>query len=148
MTASKLTRRAFRKLVGHIVDEEYYVIDSVQIALVFYPRDPFEVLLAVSCRHESCTSCGDPVEWTFAVDLLRDGLHQPAGLGDIQVWPGDGIEKWPDAGIIWVRLSSPDGTSVISLAAAPVRRFLAQVEERVPRGTEAIAIPDYVDGAK
>jgi len=148
VTASKLTHRSFRKLVGHMVDGQYRVIESMQVALVFYPRDPFEILMSLSYRVPDCSQHWGPIEWVFAVDLLRDGLHRPAGLGDVQVWPGEGVFLWPDAGVIFVRLSSPDqGAAVISLAAAPIRRFLAEIEEKVPPGTETIEAPDFVCGA-
>jgi hypothetical protein len=133
---SKLTHRAFRALVGRVIDDQYSVVESVRVALTFYPKNPFEVLLSVSCHTPAPPRWG-PIEWTFAVDLLRDGLHRPAGLGDVQVWPGDGALRWPDAGVLFVRLSNPDkGVAVVAVAAQPIRRFLAEVEEKVPRGTE------------
>src|SRR4051812_7394716 len=46
----------------------------------FDPADPYAITMKLEARSGSVT-------WTFARDLLADGVFHPAGDGDVQVWP-------------------------------------------------------------
>ncbi|MCW2822354.1 MAG: sporulation protein SsgA, partial [Marmoricola sp.] len=48
--------------------------------LVFDPADPFAVAMHLEARSGT-------VVWTFARELLAEGLYTPSGDGDVQVWP-------------------------------------------------------------
>lgn len=50
----------------------------------------------------------EAVTWTFARDLLRDGIMAPVGYGDVTVYPAP-------TGRVAVRLSTPAGHCVITL---------------------------------
>lgn len=89
--------------------------------------DPF----AVSARFDVA---GAGVLWTFARDLLLDGLLEPAGDGDVHVWPVEGDDG---RALIALELSSPDGEALLHVGAADVHRFLRQSLASVPRGSES-----------
>ena len=48
--------------------------------LVFDPSDPYAVSMNLQARSGMVT-------WTFARELLEQGLYSPSGDGDVQVWP-------------------------------------------------------------
>ncbi|MFE6470144.1 SsgA family sporulation/cell division regulator [Streptomyces rochei] len=73
------------------------------------------------------------VTWTFARDLLADGLHGWAGSGDINVWTSSSASGRPRT---FMRLTSPNGTALLSLPPAPVREFLTETDRMVARGSE------------
>lgn len=51
-----------------------------QVWLSWSSWEPWAVTLTLP-------STGEPVEWRFAVELLRASMHGPAGLGDVQLTP-------------------------------------------------------------
>ncbi|MGW0371890.1 SsgA family sporulation/cell division regulator [Streptomyces coeruleorubidus] len=55
-----------------------------------------------------------PVHWTFARDLLVEGVFRPCGRGDVRVWPA----KAEGRGVVLVALSSPDGDALLEAPAA------------------------------
>jgi hypothetical protein len=55
--------------------------------LRYDPSDPFAVTLAIG------TECGEPVVWTFARDLLADGVKAPSGEGDVTVEPASDLDS-------------------------------------------------------
>ena len=63
------------------------------------PADPYAVTMKLEAR------CGS-VTWTFARDLLAEGVYEPTGDGDVQVWPC--LSNTGEAVVI-VELCSPDG---------------------------------------
>ncbi|WP_416965997.1 SsgA family sporulation/cell division regulator [Streptomyces sp. Agncl-13] len=73
------------------------------------------------------------VTWTFARDLLADGLHDKAGSGDISIWTSPSDSGHPRA---FMQLKSPTGTALLSLPPTPVREFLTETTRMVPRGSE------------
>src|SRR6187200_543681 len=46
--------------------------------LVFDPTDPYAVTMHLEARSGT-------VVWTFARELLADGIYQPSGNGDVQI---------------------------------------------------------------
>ncbi len=91
--------------------------------LRFRVEDPYEVRLVIVGSGQ--------VEWAFARDLLRAGLVEAAGLGDVQIWPAE------TAGQVFLRLSSPAGEAVFAADAAHLRGFLTRTEALVPSGEES-----------
>jgi hypothetical protein len=97
--------------------------------LRYDPSDPFAVSLAIG------VSCGDPVVWTFARDLLAAGISQPAGEGDITIEPDplaamDGAER-----LLRITLA----TDCLATLLAPVHRvmeFLVETYAVVPTRSE------------
>jgi hypothetical protein len=87
--------------------------------------NPYEVRFAFHAGLD------DPVEWVFARCLLVDGLKDPAGAGDVRVWPS------ADGRIVVIGLSSPSGAARFEAPASSIARFLAETFRLVPDGTEA-----------
>ena len=79
----------------------------------------------------------DVVEWTFARQLLGDGVSAPVGEGDVQVWPSS-TEGDP---AVCLSLSSPSGRALFEVPLAGLVEFLTQTYAAVPTGSEA----DHVD---
>lgn len=73
------------------------------------------------------------VPWTFARDLLADGLNGPVGEGDVRVRPAELALR--------IGLSSPSGASTLEFDRAKVERLVEQTELLVPLGAES----DHVD---
>ena len=74
----------------------------------FDPADPY----AVTDRRLEAQS--GSVTWTFARDLLAEGLYHPTGDGDVQVWPC--LSNTGEAVVI-IELCSPDGTALLQTAS-------------------------------
>lgn len=95
--------------------------------LSYDPADPYAVTMRLEARSGSVT-------WTFARELLAEGLYEPAGAGDVQVWPC--LSSNGEAVVI-VELSSPDGSALLQTPTRAVQRFVTSVFEAVPAGTES-----------
>ncbi|WP_240937858.1 SsgA family sporulation/cell division regulator [Nocardioides sp. JQ2195] len=102
---------------------ESVVLDAV---LGYDVHDPYAVTATFRTDYYE-------VVWTFARDLLLRGLTDPAGEGDVHVWPcldSDGRS------VVIIELSSPDGELSVLAPSADVTRFVNRTLARVPVGTE------------
>lgn len=98
---------------------------SLSATLSYALDDPF----AVSATFR--TGDGD-ITWTFARDLLRTGMTEPAGEGDIHVRPGH-----PSRGpIVVLTLSSPSGAAQIEAPRGEIGEFVAETLRICPDGSE------------
>jgi hypothetical protein len=95
--------------------------------LVFDPADPFAVAMHLDARSGT-------VVWTFARDLLANGLYEPSGNGDVQIWPC--LSSNGEAVII-IELRSPDGAAVLQAPSRAVHGFVARTHNAVPEGEES-----------
>ncbi|MEY2247253.1 SsgA family sporulation/cell division regulator [Streptomyces sp. BF23-18] len=109
------------------LDEREALAQSVHTRLTYRASDPY----AVEARFRADSE--DETVWTFARDLLRDGLERTAGLGDVLVWP-DANPQGPPR--VYLRLTSPDGTATLSAADLDVRAFLEAATKLVSYGCE------------
>ncbi|MBQ1097052.1 SsgA family sporulation/cell division regulator [Streptomyces sp. b94] len=75
---------------------------------------------------------GHPVHWTFARDLLVEGVFRPCGHGDVRVWPS----KAEGRSVVLMALSSPDGDALLEAPTAQVSAWLERTLRAVPPGTE------------
>ncbi|GAA2899792.1 SsgA family sporulation/cell division regulator [Streptomyces mexicanus] len=72
---------------------------------------------------------GREVCWTFARSLLEEGLGQPAGVGDVRLWPcGDTRTA--------LELHSSSGMALLQFATPALRRFLVRTYAVVAAGRE------------
>ncbi|MGW6506612.1 SsgA family sporulation/cell division regulator [Streptomyces niveus] len=96
------------------------------VRLTYRATDPYAV--------EAVFNPGDgQATWVFARGLLTDGLRGRTGSGDVTVWTsGSGSA---DARI-FIELSPPAGTALVSLPHACVREFLDQATGIVATGAE------------
>ncbi|GGY53586.1 SsgA family sporulation/cell division regulator [Streptomyces djakartensis] len=83
------------------------------------------------------------VTWTFARDLLVEGVFRPCGQGDVRVWPA----KSEGRGVVLMALSSPDGDALLQAPVAHVSAWLERTLRAVPPGTEAerLRLDDELD---
>ena len=88
--------------------------------------DPFAVRMTFP---GPATLEGVEVCWTFARELLTEGLRQPHGVGDVRVMPY--LE-----GRTALEFHSPEGAAVVHVDTDEVRRFLAATAALVPFGCE------------
>lgn len=102
-------------------------VTALDAALGYSPADPYAVTATFF------TAAGDVV-WTFARDLLSRGLSEPAGDGDVHVWPcldADG------RAVVIIELCSPDGELVAQARTQDIYRFVSRSLALVPAGLES-----------
>ncbi|MEV1066979.1 SsgA family sporulation/cell division regulator [Streptomyces sp. NPDC050263] len=99
----------------------------VPARLSFRSDDPFAVLVTFHINSEQ------PVNWTFARELLIEGVFRPCGHGDVRVWP----TKAEGRSVVLMALSSPDGDALLQAPAPQVSAWLERTLRVVPPGTEA-----------
>ncbi|MFF5444430.1 SsgA family sporulation/cell division regulator [Streptomyces sp. NPDC012888] len=100
---------------------------AVPARLVYRSVDPF----AVHITFHAGTSA--PVNWTFARELLVEGVFRPCGHGDVRVWP----TQVDGRSVLCMALSSPDGDALLEAPAVPVSAWLERTLRVVPPGGEA-----------
>ena len=102
----------------------------VQAGIRYHRSDPYAVTVEFRTGEE-------PVVWTFARQLLTDGVARMVGDGDVKVWPSrDGGER-----LVCISLSSPSGQALFEAPLGDVVSFLTRTYELVPTGTEG----DHLD---
>ncbi|AYN41082.1 SsgA family sporulation/cell division regulator [Streptomyces dangxiongensis] len=82
-----------------------------------------------------------PVNWTFARELLVEGVFRPCGSGDVRVWPA----RADGRGVVLIALGSPDGDALLRAPVPQVSAWLERTLRAVPPGTEAGRLG--IDGA-
>jgi hypothetical protein len=100
---------------------------AVYTIWMYDPGDPF----AVTVRFQQAD---EHVDWTFARDLLADGLadglaDKAVGLGDVRIFD-------LSFGFVGIILESPDGAALFSWKRGPLARFLQLTYQKVPRMRE------------
>ncbi|MFF9401388.1 MULTISPECIES: SsgA family sporulation/cell division regulator [unclassified Streptomyces] len=99
---------------------------TVPASLRYGSDDPYAVTFAFHTGTEA------PVTWTFARDLLADGVLRPTGDGDIRLWPsgaGHGM-------VLNLALSSPAGRARLAAPLRVVTDWLTHTYHLVPAGRE------------
>ncbi|MEU4093989.1 SsgA family sporulation/cell division regulator [Streptomyces sp. NPDC026673] len=99
---------------------------AVPAKLAYRSEDPFAVHITFHIGSDS------PVSWTFARELLVEGVFRPSGHGDVRIWP----TKTDGRSVICMALSSPDGTALLEASSHPVAAWLERSLRAVPPGTE------------
>jgi hypothetical protein len=103
-------------LVGARVDAE----------LRYSTTSPYEVTATFTSRADLSV-----VVWSFARELLFDGLFVAAGHGDVSVRPAQ------DGDTIDLKLRSDSGHVVLNAPASDIAEFLAETHRLVAPGDEA-----------
>lgn len=99
----------------------------VPARLSYGSHDPYAVHITFHVNSDR------PVHWTFARELLVEGVFRPCGHGDVRVWP----TKVEGRGVVLMALSSPDGDALLEAPAAQVSAWLERTLRVVPPGSEA-----------
>lgn len=95
--------------------------------LHYDPRDPYAVTTIF-------TTGVSEVRWTFGRDLLREGLYEPTGDGDVHVWPC--LDSTGHAVVI-IELCSPDGEALVQVRTNDLHAFVDRMNAAVTPGTES-----------
>jgi hypothetical protein len=104
----------------------------VRAALRYDAGDPYAVSVAFHTGPADGDG-GDVVEWTFARQLLTDGVSTPVGEGDVQVWPS----RTSGSAIVCLALSSPSGKALFEVPLPDLVDFLGRSYAAVPTGDES-----------
>ncbi|WP_089106655.1 SsgA family sporulation/cell division regulator [Streptomyces hyaluromycini] len=98
----------------------------VPARLTYRSDDPYAVHVGFHINSEF------PVHWTFARDLLVEGVFRTCGHGDVRVWP----TKSEGRSVVLMALSSPDGDALLEAPVPQVSAWLERTLRVVPPGTE------------
>jgi hypothetical protein len=109
----------------------------VPARLSYRTDDPYAVHVTFHINSEH------PVDWTFARELLVEGVFRPCGQGDVRVLP----TKAEGRSVVLMALSSPDGDALLEAPSAQVSAWLERTLRVVAPGTEAarLGIDDALD---
>jgi hypothetical protein len=84
----------------------------------------------------------DEIRWDLARDLLHQGLTEPAGEGDLQLWPS--VDRHGRATVV-LEFRSPAGRLSAQVRTNDLYRFLTRTFAAVPLGTESLDLDRLVD---
>ncbi|WP_078901057.1 SsgA family sporulation/cell division regulator [Actinacidiphila yeochonensis] len=98
----------------------------VPARLSYRTDDPFAVHITFHIGSAA------PVDWTFARELIVEGVFRPCGSGDVRIWP----TKADGRAVLCLALSSPDGDALLEAPAPQVAAWLERTLRAVPPGTE------------
>jgi len=119
-----------RPVVLDLLDDSGASI-PIQSELRYDAADPYAVTMVfLTSTSQVC--------WTFGRQLLSDGRFEPSGDGDVHVWPcldADGNA------VVIIELCSPDGEALVQARTGDLSRFVAQMSNVVPAGSES----EYID---
>ncbi|MFJ3229465.1 SsgA family sporulation/cell division regulator [Streptomyces sp. NPDC086787] len=109
----------------------------VPARLGYRTADPYAVQVTFH------VNSAQPVNWTFARELLVEGVFRECGQGDVRVWPA----RVAGRGVIVMALSSPDGEALLEAPSAQVSAWLERTLRVVPPGTEGerLGMDDALD---
>ncbi|MFF1922548.1 SsgA family sporulation/cell division regulator [Streptomyces sp. NPDC058221] len=99
----------------------------VPARLTYRTQDPYAVHITFHIGSDA------PVYWTFARDLLVEGVFRPCGHGDVRIWP----TKVDRRSVICVALTSPDGNALLEVPSVAVATWVERTLVVVPPGTES-----------
>ncbi|MBB5121760.1 hypothetical protein AF335_08920 [Streptomyces eurocidicus] len=100
--------------------------DPVLTRLEYRSDRPYEV--TASFRHAGRAA----VSWTFARELLLDGLSAFTGDGDVSVW----VLNHDSGHRVYLSLFSRSGLCLLSARAADIAAWCRETTELVPVGSE------------
>jgi hypothetical protein len=105
-------------------------VTPIATELHYDPRDPYAVTTVFMTGSTE-------VRWTFGRDLLREGLYEPTGDGDVHVWPC--LDSTGRAVVI-IELCSPDGEALVQVRTSDLHAFVDRMDAAVTPGTESLLI--------
>jgi len=103
----------------------------VEATLTYRLDDPYAVRVAFRTR-----PAAEAVEWTFARQLLTDGVTAPAGTGDVRTWP----HQSQGEPVVCLSLASPSGTALFEIPVNGLVEFLTRTYARIPTGSESLHV--------
>jgi Streptomyces sporulation and cell division protein, SsgA len=107
----------------------------VAATLCYSSEDPYAIRIAFNIGTD------EPVEWTFARDLLSMGMIGRQGICDVRVWPSTGSQNGTPGSVLNIELCSPYGQAHFEAQVTQVSDFVRQTYQIVPAGEES----NYLD---
>ncbi|MCX5200915.1 SsgA family sporulation/cell division regulator [Streptomyces sp. NBC_00237] len=98
----------------------------VPARLMYRTSDPYAVHVTFHIGSDY------PVNWTFARELLVDGVFRPCGHGDVRIWP----TKVDGRSVVCLALTSPEGDALLEASSPVVSAWLERTLNVVPLGSE------------
>ena len=102
----------------------------VVAGLRYDPTDPYAVHVGFHTGPTPDSPEDEVVEWTFARQLLTDGVTRAVGEGDVQVWPSQAGGR----PVVCLALSSPSGRALFEVPLTELVEFLTRTYAVVPTG--------------
>ncbi|MEU1116688.1 MULTISPECIES: SsgA family sporulation/cell division regulator [unclassified Streptomyces] len=99
---------------------------TIPATLHYDRQDPFAVRMSFPAP---ATLEGVEVYWTFARELLTQGVERAVGDGDVRVRPY-GFDRTV------VEFHAPEGTAIVHIRTGELRGFLQRTTALVPTGQE------------
>ena len=99
----------------------------IEAELRYDPADPYAVTTVFKTGQSQ-------VRWTFGRALLSEGLYEPAGDGDVHVWPC--LDSAGHAVVI-IELCSPDGEALVQARTGDLQSFVERMNQTVAVGSES-----------
>ena len=95
--------------------------DTVPISasLHYDSTEPYTVTMWLGSEDKE-----EGVNWSFALELIREGVYQTTGQGDVKAWPC--LNREGEA-VVMIELSSPDGEACLETKTRDVYTFLMSV---------------------
>lgn len=100
----------------------------VQAEFRYQESDPYAV--SISLDEDAASAV-----WTFARDLLSEGLSGPTGDGDVHVWPGCTVSGHT---VVLIEVTSDDEDVILAALPEDVSSFLASTTALVAVGDESL----------
>src|SRR3954471_21357580 len=104
---------------------------EVSALFSYHARDPY----AVRITFGSARGGRDAVTWLIGRELLRAGLDQPTGDGDVRAGPTE-----PQSDVLFLHLRTPSGEALMELSRTALAAFVRGTETLGPVGAEGAAI--------
>ena len=130
---SKLTTTSTTAMqIATVRPEEHHALVA---EFVYDAADPCAVTLVLQAP-------SGPVTWTFARDLLMEGQYEPAGDGDVHVWP---CLSASGESVVIVELCSPLGETMLQFPTRAVQEFVYSSIDAVPLGREQVDVDTWLE---
>ncbi|MEV6106932.1 SsgA family sporulation/cell division regulator [Streptomyces sp. NPDC051940] len=99
---------------------------AVPARLTYRTADPYAVHITFHVGSAA------PVNWTFARELLVEGVFRACGHGDVRIWP----TKVAGQNVVCLALTSPDGDALLEAPSGILSMWLERTMRLVPPGRE------------
>ena len=135
MTQQPISRALSQELTLQVLDAWGRTVD-LAASFGYDAGDPWAVWITFHGRP------GEGIRWAVGRDLLVRGVTDPAGEGDIQLFPS--VDENGRAAVV-MELCSPDGRLVTQMRTSELYAFLSRTLEVVPLGAETIDLDLLVE---
>jgi len=100
---------------------------KISTRLTYDPADPYAVTATFYTPAAAIT-------WVFGRELLDVGTNQPAGEGDILLWPSLDPDR---RAVVILEFGEPEGAALMQVRTQDIHGFLRRTFSEVPRGQES-----------